>query len=108
MRSFTLTRSGAEAARQAHNLEVGGSNPPSATRFFMKKDKRRVKISLKPAPAIVETLIIVIGIIMVWRGVWHLLDTYLYPENELLSSLICIFVGLLLIYLPDKNLKQLM
>ncbi|KKR25479.1 MAG: hypothetical protein UT55_C0043G0003 [Candidatus Peregrinibacteria bacterium GW2011_GWE2_39_6] len=30
---FRLTRSGAEAARQAHNLEVGGSNPPSATNF---------------------------------------------------------------------------
>lgn len=25
------SRNGAEAARQAHNLEVGGSNPPSAT-----------------------------------------------------------------------------
>ncbi len=30
----TLTRSGAAAARQAHNLEVGGSNPPSATRLL--------------------------------------------------------------------------
>ena len=28
-----LTRSGAVAARQAHNLEVGGSSPPSATKF---------------------------------------------------------------------------
>ena len=25
-----LMRGGAEAARQAHNLEVGGSNPPPA------------------------------------------------------------------------------
>ncbi|MBT5016580.1 hypothetical protein HN748_01905 [Candidatus Peregrinibacteria bacterium] len=74
----------------------------------MGKDKRRLKISLKPAPEIIETFIMVLGVIMVWRGIWHLLDTYLFPENELISSLICILVGLLLIYLPDKNLKQLM
>ncbi len=36
---FVVTRGGAVAARQAHNLEVGGSNPPPATRevekFFL-------------------------------------------------------------------------
>ena len=29
--AFLSTRGGAEAARKAHNLEAGGSNPPPAT-----------------------------------------------------------------------------
>ncbi len=29
---FNLTRGRAEAARRAHNPEVGGSNPPPATK----------------------------------------------------------------------------
>lgn len=40
----TLTRSGAAAARQAHNLEVGGSNPPSATR------QNRMEFCFCPSP----------------------------------------------------------
>ncbi len=35
-----LLRGGAEAARQAHNLEVGGSNPPPAIQ--MMNDERRM------------------------------------------------------------------
>ena len=35
---WILTRSGAVAARQAHNLKVGGSNPSSANGELMKKN----------------------------------------------------------------------
>ncbi len=42
-----------------------------------------------------------IGIVMVWRGVWGLLDTYLFPDNLTLSFIISIIVGIIILFLVD-------
>lgn len=58
-------------------------------------------------PGFYVTLIKVIGVVMVWRGLWNLMDKYILPDKPLLSSIITILVGLFLLYLPDQDIKEL-
>ena len=67
--------------------------------FFRKKEKKW--------KTFLRRLSIAIAVVMIWRGTWDLLDAYLFPENPLLSDLLSIAIGLLILYLPDKNIKEL-
>ena len=70
------------------------------------KDKLR-GISLRWDGAFIKNLIIVIGVVAVWRGVWDLLDAYFLPGNRLLSNILSIALGMILLYLPDGSFHQL-
>lgn len=52
---------------------------------------------------------IVIGaaIIMFWRGLWGLMDLYLFPGNPALSFITSAAVGLLLLWVNDFRLKEI-
>ncbi len=54
-----------------------------------------------------NAIIIVLGIIMLWRGVWGLLDIYLFPGSPTLSHLVTIALGVLLLYLDDFSMENL-
>jgi hypothetical protein len=55
----------------------------------------------------IKNLIIVIGVVAVWRGFWDLLDMYFFPGNPLLSDILSICLGIFLLYLPDGSFHQL-
>lgn len=71
------------------------------------KAKQKTQYSLRPAPGFFPTLLKAIAIVMVWRGVWNLLDMYFLPDQELLGNVICMAIGIFLLYLPDKSIKEL-
>lgn len=48
-----------------------------------------------------------VALIMFWRGLWGLMDVYLFPENLALSYLTSAAVGLTILYLNDFRLKEL-
>lgn len=48
-----------------------------------------------------------LGIIIVWRGIWGLLDLFIFPENPLLSYLTSIVLGFILLLIDDNNLDDL-
>ncbi len=51
-----------------------------------------------------------IGIILIWRGVWIVLDMvdiWIFGGNQITTAVGGIVVGILMLYLPDKNLKAL-
>ena len=53
---------------------------------------------------------VAIGIIIIWRGVWillDLLDDWLLGGDHVATAVGGIIVGILMLYLPDKNLKAL-
>ena len=75
---------------------------------MFKKNKYFRGLSLKFSPYFLERLINAIAIVMIWRGVWDLLDTYLLPGHPLLSDILSILIGLAVLYLPDGNIKELM
>ncbi|MCF7836619.1 hypothetical protein K9N08_03190 [Candidatus Gracilibacteria bacterium] len=53
-------------------------------------------------------LVKVIGVVMVWRGVWELLDKYLFPGNYILSAITSIALGFFILYLPDGKIDSLL
>jgi len=58
----------------------------------------------------IKTLSIVFGLVMIWRGVWYVLDevdTWLFGEYNYLTGLLGIALGVLLLYLPDRDLKEI-
>ena len=58
----------------------------------------------------IKTLSIVVGLVLIWRGVWHVLD-YLegrFFGGELFwTGVAGILVGVILLYLPDRDLKEI-
>lgn len=58
-------------------------------------------------PGFYITLINIVGIVLVWRGLWNLMDQYIFPDKPLLSNIVTILVGLFLLYLPDQDIKEL-
>lgn len=58
----------------------------------------------------VRTLSIIVGLVLVWRGIWHVLDFIeaKYFGGELFwTGLVGILIGILLLYIPDRDLKEI-
>ncbi|MCR4326503.1 MAG: hypothetical protein NUV52_02520 [Candidatus Roizmanbacteria bacterium] len=47
------------------------------------------------------------AVVMFWRGVWGILDSYLLPDNTLLSYAVSVLVAFAILYLDDFHLKEL-
>ena len=53
------------------------------------------------------SIIIGTGIVLYWRGVWGLMDIYLFPNHELFSYVSSVILGLLLLLINDFRLKEI-
>lgn len=51
------------------------------------------------------------GIVLIWRGIWHVLDAIdiaiIGDETHLLTAIGGIIVGFLILYIPDGDLKEI-
>ena len=72
-----------------------------------KNQKGRSSFSFNLAPHFFEKIVLVIGVVLIWRGIWNLIDQYFLINNQLLSNLASVLLGLILIYLPDGNFDDL-
>ena len=57
-----------------------------------------------------KNLGIVVGLVLIWRGVWYTLDgidMYFFGANHIWTALGGILLGLLILYLPDHDLKEI-
>lgn len=57
-----------------------------------------------------SNLSIVIGLVLIWRGIWYVLDGFdrlAFGGSHAVTALGGIILGLLILYLPDKNLDEL-
>ena len=57
-----------------------------------------------------RNIITVIGLVLIWRGIWYLLDfvdLQIFQGQHVFSALGGIILGLLILYLPDKDLKEI-
>lgn len=73
----------------------------------MKRQKKPKGLSFKLDKYFLRNLVVVLGVVMVWRGLWDIVDKYFLPGNPLLSDVFSIIIGILLLYLPDSNLDDL-
>jgi len=58
----------------------------------------------------IRTLSIVIGLVMVWRGIWYVLDAVdvlIFGQYNHLTGLLGVALGVLLLYIPDRDLKEI-
>lgn len=57
-----------------------------------------------------KNIVIVISLVLIWRGIWYILDRIdmqFFAGDHRLSAIGGILVGLLLLYIPDKDLKEI-
>lgn len=58
----------------------------------------------------VKNIFTVIGLVLVWRGIWYVLDgidRLLFGESHAITALGGIIIGLAILYIPDKDLKEI-
>lgn len=64
----------------------------------------------KKIPSLLENFSVALGIILIWRGLWYVLDwvdALWFMNNHLYTALGGIVIGTLILYLPDRDLKEL-
>lgn len=57
-----------------------------------------------------KNLTIVLSLVLIWRGIWYVLDAFdklLLNNIHIYSAVAGIIVGIILLYLPDKDLKEI-
>lgn len=75
---------------------------------MLKEIKNSPKLQeLKALHPAANVIVIIFAIIMLWRGVWGLLDTYLFPGSPTFSYLTCIALGAVILYLDDFKIDNL-
>ena len=62
--------------------------------------KRRIK-------KVFYTVLLGFAIVAFWRGVWGLMDLYLFPNNYTLSLWISVFIGVIILYLTKNLIDKL-
>ena len=58
----------------------------------------------------IKNLSVAIGSILIWRGIWvalDLLDGWLFGGSHIITAIGGVVFGILILYLPDHNLKAL-
>lgn len=64
----------------------------------------------KKAKNLVGNFMVAVAIILIWRGLWYVLDfidKYLFGGSHVITAIVGIIVGVLILYIPDKDLKEL-
>jgi len=72
--------------------------------FYMRQNKH------KDFGYFVRTLSIVVGLVVIWRGVWHVLDEIeriFFGGEVFWTAVVGIILGILLLYIPDHDLKEI-
>lgn len=57
-----------------------------------------------------KNIFVVIGLVLIWRGIWYVLDfidTAIFGGSHVYTALGGIALGLAILYLPDKDLKEI-
>ncbi len=64
----------------------------------------------KKAKNLVDSFLVGVAIVLIWRGIWHLLDIVdirLLGGDQIITAVAGIIAGILILYIPDKDLKEL-
>jgi len=57
-----------------------------------------------------KNISVVVGLVLIWRGIWHVLDELdilFFEGAHLYTALGGIIVGLAILYIPDRDLKEI-
>lgn len=71
------------------------------------KTKKEMK---KKISYFIKNIATVFGLVLVWRGAWYVLDgldEVLLGGSHVWSAILGIIIGIAVLYLPDKDLKEI-
>lgn len=57
-----------------------------------------------------KNVYIIVGIVLIWRGIWYVmdgLDKIFFGGSHLWTSFLGVILGFALLYLPDRDLKEI-
>jgi hypothetical protein len=57
-----------------------------------------------------RNIFIVIGLVLIWRGTWYVLDEIdilFFGKSHVITTIGGIILGFLILYLPDHDLKEI-
>jgi membrane associated rhomboid family serine protease len=57
-----------------------------------------------------RNIYVILGIVLVWRGVWYVLDwldQIFFGGHHWWTAIAGVIGGILLLYLPDRDLKEI-
>jgi hypothetical protein len=63
-----------------------------------------------PLVYFVRNFSVVVGLVLVWRGIWYILDVFdqvLFSGQHFWTAVAGIGFGLIILYLPDHDLKEI-
>ncbi|MBW3001902.1 hypothetical protein KY338_01935 [Candidatus Woesearchaeota archaeon] len=69
---------------------------------------KRVGKIKKKSHKLLFAIVIGFAVISFWRGIWGLMDIYLFPNNLSLSLWISVFVGIVILIITDYTTKELL
>ena len=59
---------------------------------------------------VLKDISIVVGLVLIWRGIWYVLDgvdLLVFDGGHIWTAIGGILLGLLVLYVPDKDLKEI-
>lgn len=65
-------------------------------------------IQMKSKHQILFAILIAFAVVSFWRGVWGLMDEYLFPNNYQLSLWISLVLGVVILIVTNYVTKELM
>lgn len=71
------------------------------------QDNSSTVARLKREHPTANAIVVIFAIIMIWRGVWELLNLYLFPGSPTFSNLLSLALGALILHFDDFSLKDL-
>jgi len=73
----------------------------------MGRVKRRGITKKRSIKKVFYALLIAFAIVSFWRGVWGIMDEFLFPNNFILSSIVSVAIGILILYFTKNLLRKL-
>ncbi|AHB41005.1 hypothetical protein P148_SR1C00001G0198 [candidate division SR1 bacterium RAAC1_SR1_1] len=73
----------------------------------MIKNLKKRLIQLRKSDSNLNMIVIVIAVVMIWRGVRGILDTFLFPNYPLVSYIVSLGLGIVILLLDNQKLDEL-
>jgi len=68
--------------------------------FKSKKNKKTLIYNIR-------VFLLLLAVVVIWRWIWNIFDRYFFPDYFMLSNLLSIVIWLVIIFINDYELEDL-
>lgn len=71
---------------------------------------KKIRTSMDTVRYFAKNLSVVIGLVLIWRGIWYVMDEFdmlVFDGAHIYTAIGGIIVGLAVLYIPDGDLKEI-